>query len=421
MFGFRRTLAKTGARASLLAIAVLAVLAVSGVGASSASAACTGGEIKGEGSTLQTIAQEEVWKPSFESTCAGHEAEFPKLGAWGAVGSGKGLEAWRFTGAGAIKTEFDFIGTDDAPSGAQIANAELVSNGAKVAVVPVAQTAIAVVYHLPTGCELKKGFTNANLTEIFSGKIENWSQLTNVQKTGGGACSFTLKRVVRKEGSGTTFQFKNYLSEINNTTCAGEPKWTELEEVETPNVTWPECAPTLKMAPIAVEKGSGLAKKVKEEEGTVGYAALPDAKGQNATVAKVQNGTSGETLTYASPESEVEGKGAANCAEAVYKVPGEKGGIDKDWSKVFGGNPKIGGEAYSICTLTYDLAWEGYEKIGGGFTKTIGEHVHKFITHILGNRGVLDKSGKWYRSLPETKSNATNVQKAAEETAALVG
>ena len=121
-----RSMRRFGVRAGLLAGTSLAVVAIAGVGASSASAACSG-TIKGQGSSLQRIAQQENWIPSYtaESCTTGTHAT-PE---YTSSSSGTGLAAWGATGS-AITREWTYIGTDDGPSSTQITNMKTAAGGA---------------------------------------------------------------------------------------------------------------------------------------------------------------------------------------------------------------------------------------------------------------------------------------------------
>jgi len=433
---FTRTLARTGARASLLAIVALATLAVSGLGASSASAAiCKGEKIIGQGASLQKVAQQEIFIPEFEKEfCEKEKLEGPEV-EYISTGSGPGLKAWGFTTekVEAINYERQYIGTDDAPTEAQIKHAresaELTSKKAvNSVVVPVAQTAIAIVASLPKGCKVVagKGINNADLEAIFSGKIVNWSEVANLE----GTCSLTLERVVREEGSGTTFQFKNYLFQINKAApCAGEKTWEELEPIgagEKPNIDWPECEKgALKMAPLRGKGGSGVVTKVNEKEGRIGYAALPDAKAGKGVVLPVQNASNlGKPSGWALPEN---GE-LANCANSIYTVPAEarksgKNHANVDWSKVFGGKPGIGGGNYPICTLTYDLAWDSYANAGFPAAKAemTGKTAGNYLARLAKqNTTWIGTLKKFYAGLPTSAKEENNVQEAADLAAALI-
>ena len=419
MFGFKKKIA----RASVLVAASAAVMAVSGVGASSASAACGTGELVGRGASLQNVAQKEIWKTAYEGECG--SATINYLGG----GSGAGLAAWDFTGSAApIDTATHYTATDDAPTGTQIAaartSAEATGEAAgetHVVVVPVAQTAIAVMVNVPAKCTLTK-INNAALEQAFAGSATTWPAIGAT----GAECSGTVQRVVRTEGSGTTYQFKNYLSKINSgEPCGADPKkWVDMQEIvgtEGPNVEWPECGGG-SPAPIKAAGGSGVATKVATTSGTIGYAALPDARAASAVTIAVENEKElGKPSNWTKPGTTEAATGFANCAAAAYSVPDDsnptKGGdaLDTDWSLVFGGNPTIGGTTYPICTLTYDMAWSSYESAGFAGAEARALYVQDYLTKVVKDKKV-STVGKWYSALPTIGGfeGTRNVQAAAE-------
>lgn len=423
MSAFKQNMRKLGIRAGLLAGTSLAVVAIAGVGAGSASAACTG-TIEGQGSSLQKIAQESIWIPGY--TGAGVECNGHATPKYTSSGSGAGLEAWGFTGSGSVNHTWAYIGTDDGPSETQITSAKTAAGaGSHVVVVPVAQTAIAILVHPPANCGFseveEKGITNKNLEKAFDGEATTWSAI-GAEGTG---CSGSLTRVVRKDASGTTFQLKAYLAKVNtliHTTeaapCAGQKKWSELEEVPTKNLEWPECGTIAVTRPTGTGGGE-VAAKVAATTGTIGYAALPDAKAKGASTVRVQNnGISGSPI-YALPNA---GEEEANCTKAEYTVPTGANkklsgtGIDVNWSQVFGGKPNIGGEIYPVCTLTYDLAWENYETAGFGAGETVGASVKNYYEYIVSHGTGSGSKKKWYANLPEKTGSEEehNVKLAAE-------
>jgi ABC-type phosphate transport system substrate-binding protein len=431
-FGIRKS-GRAGLRAALLTGATVAALAVGGLGAGSASAAvlCNGGNIIGEGSSLQKIAQQNVWIPAFQTEVCNF-GTLPKI-EYKPEGSGAGMKSWGANG-GAIDRTRAFIGTDDAPTAAQIANIKAAAGGGNVLVIPVAQTSIAVVVNPPAGCTIKN-ITNKELEKSFRGIILKWSELENAE--GGAACESPLTRVVRFDGSGTTFQFKNYLGLANTASlpCI-EQTWKQLEPIENsatgaPNTSWPEsCKKTLSPVVRPAAKGGGEeVKKVNSTPGSIGYAALPDAEANGGTVINVQNNgfVSIEEATYGEPQiaGASAGKGTANCAATKYTVPvdGRRTGtgIDVDWSQVFGALPAIGGTAYPLCTLTYDLAFKGYKEAGFKFApyQTVRDYINGYV--VFGGQTALTTSETNYGPLPETKGLAgNNVLAAAKFSAALI-
>jgi ABC-type phosphate transport system substrate-binding protein len=425
----RNKSAKFGIRAALLAgVAVLAV-AFSG-GTASASLGCTGGNIIGQGSSLQKIAQQNVWIPTFQNEIC-NSGTFPKV-TYESTGSGAGLKQWNSDGArGSINLERAFIGTDDAPTTTQIANMTSVAGGAALAVIPVAQTSIAIVANPPAGCTVED-ITNQNLEQVFRGNYLKWSQIATAE--GGAACEQPITRVVRKDGSGTTFQFKNYLFKLNKnalncTTGATEGKatWQELEpitnsETGAPNTVWAEKCTGHNLSPVVKPGANGggeVVLKVNATAGSIGYAALPDAKANGAAdILAVQNNGFKPLLeaTFASPAL----GGEANCLETTYTVPLEgrneagRTGLNVDWSEVFGAIPSTGGTRYPLCTLTYALAWHGYKAVGYPFkTKvTAYDYLREYI--VFKGQETLAASGTFYAPLPATGSAVKNVLNAAK-------
>jgi ABC-type phosphate transport system substrate-binding protein len=433
MFGYgKKKSAGTGARAALLAGATVAALGLGGLGAGSASAAlsCNGSNIIGEGSSLQKIAQQNVWAPAFANEIC-NSGTHPTV-EYKPEGSGAGLKAWGAEGVSPINRTRQFIGTDDAPTATQIANIQAAAGGGNVLVIPVAQTAIAVIANPPSGCAVSE-ITNHELEQVFRGTLKKWSVLATAESTVAGACNSPITRVVRKDGSGTTYQFKNYLNVIykNALPCTtggteGKATWKELEpnsnsETGAPNTTWPETCTGTNLSTVvkpAAKGGGEEVDKVNATTGSIGYAALPDAKGHSAAdILNVQNNAQKplSEATFANPAI----GGIANCAATEYRVPvdGRKtagaSGENVDWSQVFGAQPGIGGEAYPLCTLTYDLAFHGYK--AAGFTLKNEQTVHDYLREYIpfGGQGALEASGTFYATLPGAVHSEHNVIGAA--------
>jgi ABC-type phosphate transport system substrate-binding protein len=444
--GFRTKSARNGLRAAVLAGAAVAAFGLGGLNAGTASAAlsCQGENIKGEGSSLQKEAQINVWTKLFSANICNkgtHETV-----TYSSVGSGAGLAQWNSDGAlGHINTEFTFIGSDDAPTKAQLSNMESVAGGANVAVIPVAQTSIAIIANPPVGCEVTQ-ITNQELEKVFEGVTIKWSKLEGA--TGGAACEKPIVRVVRKDGSGTSYQFKNYLSGAKNKALActtglvplGEGEtdknrtWTELEPITNgttgePNTGWPEkCAEATFLTKLVRPNGTGGGEevaKVKSTEGAIGYAAYPDALAGGAKTLEVQNNgqVSFETATFAAPGNGSE----ANCNATKYVVPtearrGEGSGLSADWSKVFGAKATIGGTAYPLCTLTYDLAFSKYSLVGYSQKAEITAHdyLKEYVEAATGQADIV-ASGKGYNGAPSSTVKANNVLGAGQYAAEKIG
>jgi ABC-type phosphate transport system substrate-binding protein len=419
----RKSSGRAGARAALVSGAALAALGLSALGAGSASAAvnCNGSNITGAGSSLQKIAQTEIWKTGFEGTIC-NSGTHPTI-SYESIGSGSGLKKWNSdNGSKAIDTTVSFIGTDDAPNTTQLSNIESVAGGAKVAVIPVAQTAIAFVANPPAGCTVE-AITNGDLAAVMEGRFALWSKL----ETAEGTCNSPITRVVRKDASGTTFQTKNYLFQLYKkglfcTTGATEGKstWADLEPVETPNLSWPETCGEKVLSTVVRPPSTGGGEEVKmvnNTAGSIGYAALPDAQAniKNTTVIlALQN--NGQKKGGEASFAEAGAGSTANCNAITYKVPKISTGLDVDWSAVFGAKPAVGGESYPLCTLTYDLAFHGYQAAGfsEGQEITASDYLNGYIAQAAGQAAV---NSHFYSALPTSSEDIFDVLGAARRAA----
>jgi ABC-type phosphate transport system substrate-binding protein len=389
----------------------------------------TGFAMNGRGSSLQRLAQFGVWAPGYEAACpTGAPVSYES------TGDGSGLSTFGFKG-GAINQSFQYVATDFAPHAVEITNAEEAAGGVKPIIVPVAQTAIAVVVHPPEGCKFAAGtgITWGELNKAFGGSaITTWKAFMNA--TGAG-CSSPITRVVRSEWSAVTLQFKNYLSRLETSveaeglpcTVEGHTRWSELEQIGVegkPNTVWPECAGS---SPVIRANGEfAVAEKVIETPGTIGYTTLPAAAQKGAATARLQNGKASGKPTYAEPMI-AESK-AANCNAPRYTVPvegrpGTGSGEAVDWAEVFGAEPQIGGVSYPLCMLTYDIGWSNYAKAGynpsGNWGESVRDYLGRYVVQPgLGQAGLKSLS---YFPLPASASANTNVQAAAEFAAEQIG
>ena len=95
--------------------------------------------------------------------------------------------------------------------------------------------------------------------------------------------------------------------------------------------------------------------------------------------------------TFGSPVSGTD----ANCSIS-YSVPANaqskatSTGLDVDWSAVFGADPSTGGKG-TLCTLTYDLAFHGYQ--AAGWLYKYEETVHDYLTEYVVGVGADEVGG----------------------------
>lgn len=440
MFKARRSQRRP--RAALLGCASLLIVATAALHPGSAAALgeqCSGSKIDGQGSSLQVRAQ-AGWTKAGEgsgfngssdaSACSGSQGSKGKPGvSYGQIGSGAALHAWGADDGVFYKKGINFLGTDEAPAGpvgeagTQLANIKK-AIGSDLVVAPVAQTAIAILAHPPAlpahaACVVSQ-VTNGDLEGVFSGRITNWRQLVTASDAEpGGDCDQAITRVVRQDASGTTYQLKHYLGQIEPEAleCTGEAPqtWAQLQpgsEAGSPNTTWPRKAACQEgegpVTALAAVGGTGATiEYTVANAGTITYAPLPQAQeSASKWIADVYNG-----VGFADP---VAGENEANCAAAEYELPaGWAEGVNVDWSDVYGSNPTIGSGNYPICTLTWTLAPANAAAV---FGNKAGTTIRDYLSYVVAEEGgQKDLFASWYRPLP------AEVRTAAEAAVGSIG
>ena len=239
----------------------------SAAGASSGSSAsettssiqCAGsGTLNASGSTAQANAMSE-WVKNFQTACSGTTVNYP------GGGSGKGVTD--FTAA-----TTDFAGSDFPLSATQKPAADKRCGSGNQAIdLPMVPGPIAVGYNLPGVSNLN--LSAATLAKIFGGQVTKWNDAAiKADNPGVSLPSIGIQTFHRSDGSGTTFNFTNYLEHD-----AGGA-WTYGHDK-----TW--AAPGGQGS-----KGTqGIAQGVKSTQGGIGYMELSFAKNSNIPYAKVGN------------------------------------------------------------------------------------------------------------------------------------
>ena len=155
-------------------------------------------------------------------------------------------------------------------------------------------------------------FTGPLLADIFMGKIGTWNDPKIVALNPGLTLPATKITVVhRSDGSGTTFNFVNYLSKVS-------PTW-KSSVGEGTAVKWP--------AGIGGKGNEGVAAYVKQIKGGIGYVELSYALQNKMSYASMQNAAG----TWVQPNAESFAAAAASAdwanAQDFYLVmtnaPGE--------------------------------------------------------------------------------------------------
>ncbi len=162
------------------------------------------------------------------------------------------------------------FGASDAP----MTDASLSKAPGKILHLPVVAGGVAIIYHLPGDPKLKlDGDTLAN---IYLGNITKWND-PKIASLNPGVSLPDLPIIVvhRSDGSGTTFIFTDYLSNVSRV-------WADTVGKSTA-VKWP--------AGIGLgAKGSeGVAGQVKQLSGAIGYAELAYADQNKIPYADVKN------------------------------------------------------------------------------------------------------------------------------------
>jgi phosphate transport system substrate-binding protein len=209
-----------------------------------------------------------------EITGAGATFIYPLLSKWSAeysrstgskinyqsIGSGGGIAQIK---AGTV----DF-GSSDKPLGAD----ELAAAG--LGQFPSAVGGVVPVVNVPgiTAGQLK--LTGPVLADIYLGKVTKWNDAAIAQLNPGLALPDTKINVVkRSDGSGTTFNFVNYLSKVS-------PEW-KSKVGEGTSVNWP--------TGIGGKGNEGVAGYVKQIKGSIGYVELAYAAENGMAHAQMQN------------------------------------------------------------------------------------------------------------------------------------
>jgi phosphate transport system substrate-binding protein len=213
-------------------------------------------------------------------TGAGASFVYPVMSKWSAdyhaatknkvnyqsIGSGGGIAAAK---GGTV----DF-GSSDAPLKPEdLAKAGLVQFPSVIGgVVP--------VVHIPGVAAGKIRFTGPVLADIFLGKVTMWNDPA-ITAINPGVALPALKITVarRTDGSGTTFNFVNYLSKVS-------PEWKQ-KVGEGTTVRWP--------TGIGGKGNEGVAALVKQVKGAIGYVELSYALQGKMTYAAMQN-AAGKTV-----------------------------------------------------------------------------------------------------------------------------
>ncbi len=194
---------------------------------------------------------------------AGATFPFPIYAKWAdswKKESGSGLN-YQSIGSGAgvkqIKAKTVTFGATDAPLKAKDLD------DAGLAQFPMVMGGIVPVIHLTGVAADGLVIDGPTLADIFMGKIAKWDDAAIAKLNPGVKLPSTAIAVIhRADGSGTTFNFTNYLSKVS-------PTWAD-KIGEAPSVEWP--------TGIGAKGNDGVASNVAGTEGAIGYVEYAYAK-----------------------------------------------------------------------------------------------------------------------------------------------
>jgi phosphate transport system substrate-binding protein len=180
------------------------------------------------------------------------------------AGSSRGVE-------GVISQFLDF-GCSDAP----LTDAQIAETGGKLLHVPLAMGAVVPTYKLEddAGEPLKLRFTGPLLAAIYLGKVTRWNDpMIAANNPGVSLPDLAITVVARKDGSGTTNIWTDYLSKASST-------WKKQIGVGN-KVAWP--------VGVQAEKNNGVADLVSRTIGAIGYVELSFALANGLPHGAVRN------------------------------------------------------------------------------------------------------------------------------------
>jgi phosphate transport system substrate-binding protein len=263
------------------------------------------------------------------------------------IGSGGGQKQ--------ILAETVDFGASDGP----MSDENLAKAPGKILHIPTVAGAVVVTYNLPGDPKLK--LDGPVLADIFLGKITKWNDKRIVALNAGAKLPSTDLIVVhRSDGSGTSYIFTDYLSNVSKAWETGVGRNT--------SVKWP--------TGLGAKGNEGVAGQVKQLPGTIGYVELAYAHQNKLPVADLKN-SSGNFITP-SLDSVTE-------ALATAKIP-----EDFRFSMV---NPP-GERAYPVAGATWLLVYEKQKDAAKG--KKLVEFLNWAINKGEGMASSLD-----YAPLPE--------------------
>ena len=288
-------------RISLVLSAVGALTALAVVTAGAASAKSTANDVNGAGSTfVQPLVTK--WQGPVQQQL-GINLNYNGVGSTGGV-------------AAITNKQVDF-GASDAPL------SQFNPTCSSCVQIPWALAATGVVYNLPSFANLK--MSGSVLAQIYMGKITKWNaKAIKKLNKGKNLPDKSITVVHRSDGSGTTFNFTDYLSSVSHS-------WKSQVGTGT-SVAWP--------AGEGEPKSAGVAGAVRSTPGAIGYVDVYYAVHNHLGMFKMKNRSGRFVRPLAKgiiAASQLDTHPAKDGSLSIVNPPKSR----KYWN------------AYPICTYTY--------------------------------------------------------------------
>jgi phosphate transport system substrate-binding protein len=315
---------------AVLAVLAAAVLAAAGCGGSG-STGSTGSTGSGSGSKVLVGAGSTFVYPLVSQWIPDYSKKKDVTVTYGPVGSGAGIEQ-------IINRTIDF-GTSDAPM-----TGDEASQCKGCLQVPWALSATSVDYNLQDAPDHLR-LTGPVIADIFLGKIKAWDDPAIKRLNPGASLPSTPISVIhRSDGSGTTFNFTDYLSHVS-------PEWKQKVGSGT-SVSWP--------AGQGGKGSSGVSAVLARTNGGIAYTDVAYALANHFHFAAVQN-RAGKFLVPSLPS-------ITAAAASVESLPADNAISIVD-------PPAAAASAYPISTYTYAIVPQSSPKAAT---------LRAFLTYAIG-------------------------------------
>lgn len=255
--------------------------------------------------------------PFFSRAFYQYKIEHPDVSVnYQSIGSGGGIQ--QFTAR-----TVDF-GASDVPLNAKELKAAVDANGGVVEF-PVTLGGVAIAYNVP-GAPSHLKLTAGVLSGIYLGKVTNWNDAAiGALNPGAKLPDLAIVVVHRADGSGTTYQFTDYLSHVSS-------DWkSQVGTAKT--VNWP--AP----ASVGAKGNEGVAGQVQNTPGAIGYIELAYALENDIAYAAMQNKA---------------GKFVLPAIDSVRAAAAQKPEVSPDNFSIV---DEGGSGSYPICGYSWVMLW----------------------------------------------------------------